>query len=175
MWHYPHFIKWHSHFQKGLSQLTPSSFDVVFYFVTWCPVNICIFILYGINLHSSRVLWKYYLSRLHSSVRLGLMGTDHDFFSSPQNLFGLHAYVRQCCAKQRVMCVFALQVFFLDKFKKWKLFSYSACIQDHTSSNSPPSSQWLALIINNERITLNSRMPVFFQLTGQKETPTSLW
>lgn len=79
-WHYPCFIKWHSHLLKGPFRLTPSSFDVAFYSVTWCPVNICIFILHGINLHSSHVLWKYSLSRLHPSVRLELMGADRDVF-----------------------------------------------------------------------------------------------
>lgn len=76
-WHYPHFIKRHSHLQKGLSWLTLSSSDVAFYSVTWC-LNIFIFILHDINLHSSHMLWKYSLSRLHPSVRLEL-GTDHDF------------------------------------------------------------------------------------------------
>lgn len=99
------------------------------------------------------------------------------FFSSPQNLFGLHDYVCQCSTKAKSdMCVLALQVFFkINLRNENQLFSCSACIQGHASSNSPPSSKWLALIINNEWKTLNSRRPDFFQLTGQKETPTSLW
>lgn len=152
---------------------------MAFYSVTGCLVNIYIFILHGINLHSSHVLWKYSLSRLHPSVRMELMGIDHDFFSSPENLFGFHVFVGQCYTNQTAIYVCASwhhKSFFKKgrkKKNKDKLFKLSLSHESTIRLFQIPHhlhNAWL--IINDEKKTLKNSMRT---ILSKKKKPTSLW
>lgn len=186
-WHFPHFRKWHSHLQKGLSWLTPYSFDVAFHSVIQCPITICIFTFHVVNLHSNHWLYKYsWVGYIHLSDWSSSWAQTRIFFSSPQNLFGLQAYGGQMlCQPNGDVCVCCMCLCWHKSLKKkrkrgrMKINYSNYPYAMHSGSDFSKFPTILTMPGSHHQCEWNthknSTKLIFFQLTGQKKKPVPLW